>query len=410
MTGPSAFSASRTASRPSTPGCNPVTSALALEGASHPPLAAHGDGPAGRPGRPHGAALRRVLAGVSSRRRGPGSTTSSATSSAARSTWCTPTRTGDPAPRVAFNREALPDEMARLADALGVPGATRRALWDLAVASHVPTSLADLGLREEDLPEAAHRAAAEITVNPAPVDEAAGRSARASLRGRPALGGPHGRPAEATARAADRRAGAGHSTGQLALHAPAGARSDVASSSSRPANRLAGTGMLTAVTIPTPVATVQPTAQIPMSFSSRSHARPVSRASSSSARSTSRLVIVWHVSRRNRAGRSLRTSASSRVASNALPLAVECSGNETPTADTVCSRWGRATWSMNTTWSPDSTARSTVSRSRSDKATSSGGPGPPATAVRWRSAAAPVRGGSRPTLIPARPGPRPRAP
>ena len=53
------------------------------------------------------------------------------------------------------------------------------------------------------------------------------------------------------------------------------ARSDVASSSSRPANRLAGTGMLTAVTIPTPVATVLPTAQIPMSFSSRSHARPV---------------------------------------------------------------------------------------------------------------------------------------
>jgi maleylacetate reductase len=41
------------------------------------------------------------------------------------------------------------------------------------VASHVPTSLADLGLREEDLPEAAHRAAAEIVVNPAPVDEAA---------------------------------------------------------------------------------------------------------------------------------------------------------------------------------------------------------------------------------------------
>jgi alcohol dehydrogenase class IV len=75
---------------------------------------------------------------------------------------------------VAFNREALPDEMARLADALGVPGGDPAgALWDLAVASHVPTSLADLGLREEDLPEAAHRAAAEITANPAPVDEAA---------------------------------------------------------------------------------------------------------------------------------------------------------------------------------------------------------------------------------------------
>jgi alcohol dehydrogenase class IV len=75
---------------------------------------------------------------------------------------------------VAFNRDALPDEMARLSDALGVPGGDPAgALWDLAVASHVPTSLADLGLIAGDLPEAARRAAAEITENPAPVDEAA---------------------------------------------------------------------------------------------------------------------------------------------------------------------------------------------------------------------------------------------
>jgi maleylacetate reductase len=75
---------------------------------------------------------------------------------------------------VAFNRDALPQEMERLAAALGVPaGDPAGALWDLAAASHVPTSLADLGLREEDLPEAASRAAVEITDNPAPVDEAA---------------------------------------------------------------------------------------------------------------------------------------------------------------------------------------------------------------------------------------------
>jgi alcohol dehydrogenase class IV len=74
---------------------------------------------------------------------------------------------------VAFNAPALPDEMGRLAAALGTdaedaPGA----LWDLAVASHVPTSLAELGLAEADLPEAAERAAAEITENPVPIDAA----------------------------------------------------------------------------------------------------------------------------------------------------------------------------------------------------------------------------------------------
>ena len=45
------------------------------------------------------------------------------------------------------------------------------ALWDLAVASSVPTWLADLGLTERDLPEAARRAVTEITVNPRPIGE-----------------------------------------------------------------------------------------------------------------------------------------------------------------------------------------------------------------------------------------------
>ncbi len=79
---------------------------------------------------------------------------------------------------IAFNAPALPVEMARLADALGVPGGDpAAALWDLAVASKVPTRLADLAghdglLKRDDLPGAAHEAANEITVNPRPVNEA----------------------------------------------------------------------------------------------------------------------------------------------------------------------------------------------------------------------------------------------
>ena len=78
---------------------------------------------------------------------------------------------------IAFNAPALPAEMARLADALGVHGGDPAgALWDLAVASNVPTRLADLAgddglLKREDLPGAAHAAAEEITVNPRPVNE-----------------------------------------------------------------------------------------------------------------------------------------------------------------------------------------------------------------------------------------------
>jgi maleylacetate reductase len=79
---------------------------------------------------------------------------------------------------VAFNAPALPVEMARLAAALGAPGGDPAgALWDLAVASNVPTRLADLMghdglLKREDLAGAARAAAEEITVNPRPVTEA----------------------------------------------------------------------------------------------------------------------------------------------------------------------------------------------------------------------------------------------
>ena len=79
---------------------------------------------------------------------------------------------------IAFNAPALPDEMARLAAALGAPGGDpASALWELAVASNVPTRLADLAghdglLKLDDLAGAAHAAAEEITVNPRPVTEA----------------------------------------------------------------------------------------------------------------------------------------------------------------------------------------------------------------------------------------------
>jgi maleylacetate reductase len=79
---------------------------------------------------------------------------------------------------IAFNAPALPAEMARLAEALGDRGGNpASALWDLAVASNVPTRLADLqgidGLLQRDqLPGAAHAAAEEITVNPRPFTEA----------------------------------------------------------------------------------------------------------------------------------------------------------------------------------------------------------------------------------------------
>ena len=70
-----------------------------------------------------------------------------------------------------FNASAIPNELPRLAAALGVEdNDAAGALLDLATASGVPTSLAELGLQRNDLGEAADRAAAEITVNPVPVD------------------------------------------------------------------------------------------------------------------------------------------------------------------------------------------------------------------------------------------------
>jgi maleylacetate reductase len=177
VTGPSAFNAlAHCVEALYAPGCNPVTSALALEGvrAIHRSLPAVMEQPSDLDGRSdllYGAYLAGVALG--------------ATGTGLHHKLChvlggtfnlvhADTHSVILPHAVAFNRDALPDEMARLSEALGVPGGDPAgALWDLAVASHVPTSLADLGLIAGDLPEAARRAAAEITENPAPVDEAA---------------------------------------------------------------------------------------------------------------------------------------------------------------------------------------------------------------------------------------------
>jgi maleylacetate reductase len=75
---------------------------------------------------------------------------------------------------VAFNAPAIPGDAARLADALGVSGGDpAAALWDLAVASGVPTRLADLhghdgALRRSDLAAVAEQVAADVAAMPAP--------------------------------------------------------------------------------------------------------------------------------------------------------------------------------------------------------------------------------------------------
>jgi maleylacetate reductase len=76
---------------------------------------------------------------------------------------------------VAFNQPILPTEMARLAEALGQsPDNSNPAggLWDLAVASNVPTTLKQLGLRAEDLDDATDRVMAELPPNPRPITRA----------------------------------------------------------------------------------------------------------------------------------------------------------------------------------------------------------------------------------------------
>jgi maleylacetate reductase len=174
VTGPSAFNAlAHSVEALYATGCNPVTTALALEGVraisrSLPTVMADSSDVAGRSNLLYGAYLSGIALGT--------------TSAGLHHKLChvlggtfnlvhADAHAAVLPHAVAFNAPALPDEMARLADALGSPGDDPAgALWDLAMASGVTTDLAALGLTAADLPEAAERAAAAITDNPVPVD------------------------------------------------------------------------------------------------------------------------------------------------------------------------------------------------------------------------------------------------
>jgi len=178
VTGPSAFNAlAHSVEALWAPGCNPITSALALEGVraiagSLPQTMANPADIDARGDLLYGAALSGMALG--------------ATAAGLHHKIChvlggrfnlvhADAHSVILPHALAFNAPVLPDQMARLADALGAPGHDPAgALWDLAVASNVPTRLADLKgsdglLRRDQLPGAADAAATEITVNPRPV-------------------------------------------------------------------------------------------------------------------------------------------------------------------------------------------------------------------------------------------------
>jgi maleylacetate reductase len=178
VTGPSAFNAlAHSVEALWAPGCNPITSALALEGVraiagSLPQAMVNPTDVDARGDLLYGAALSGMALG--------------ATAAGLHHKIChvlggrfnlvhADAHSVVLPHALAFNAPVLPNEMARLADALGVSGQDPAgALWDLAVASNVPTRIADLKgsdgpLQRDQLPGAADAAAAEITVNPRPV-------------------------------------------------------------------------------------------------------------------------------------------------------------------------------------------------------------------------------------------------
>jgi alcohol dehydrogenase class IV len=72
---------------------------------------------------------------------------------------------------VAFNEEAIPEVMERVTRALGAEGAAS-GLFDLAERIGAPTALKEVGMKEEDLAEAASLIVEEASANnPRPVDE-----------------------------------------------------------------------------------------------------------------------------------------------------------------------------------------------------------------------------------------------
>lgn len=180
VTGPSAFNAlAHSVEALWAPGCNPITSALALEAvraiaASLPTVMASPADVDARGDLLYGAALSGMALG--------------ATAAGLHHKLChvlggrfdlvhADAHSVVLPHALAFNAPALPREMERLADALGAHGDDPAgALWDLAHRSQVPTRLADLHgsdgpLQRELLAEAAATAAGEITVNPRPFTE-----------------------------------------------------------------------------------------------------------------------------------------------------------------------------------------------------------------------------------------------
>src|SRR3954454_1901584 len=70
---------------------------------------------------------------------------------------------------LAYNAPAAPEAVAALSRALGGVPDPARALWELAGRLGAPRSLAELGMREEDIPRIADLAVANPYANPRPV-------------------------------------------------------------------------------------------------------------------------------------------------------------------------------------------------------------------------------------------------
>ncbi len=175
VTGPSAFNAlAHCVEAMYGPGHNPVVSALAIEGVraigrSLQAAVANGDDLAARSDLLYGAYLAGVALG--------------ATGTALHHKACHVLGGtfnlihGDANAvvlphAVAYNQSHALNDMDRVRDALGVPTTTTAAaaLFDLARSVGAPTSLAQLGMPEGGLDDAAQRTVVETTVNPRPVD------------------------------------------------------------------------------------------------------------------------------------------------------------------------------------------------------------------------------------------------
>jgi alcohol dehydrogenase class IV len=71
---------------------------------------------------------------------------------------------------MAYNMEAAPEAMAKIAKAIGTDGSPAKALWELEKTLGTVQSLESLGLKNEDLETAADLAAKAQYPNPAPLE------------------------------------------------------------------------------------------------------------------------------------------------------------------------------------------------------------------------------------------------